>query len=95
MVIVRVFKLDVFTIVSDDTKRAILGLPYFSAYYITLDRSKFTIEFRLGCACDKAKDGYPKIIIGQGNGTKVISYIPTGLPSAASSTRYRIGKNKT
>jgi hypothetical protein len=43
----------------------ILGVPFFNAYHITLNRDEATVSFQLGCGCELSDDGYPKIEIGQ------------------------------
>lgn len=40
---------------------SILGLPFFSAYHIVVDRDNGRINFQLGCGCEFSTDGYPKI----------------------------------
>lgn len=40
---------------------AVLGLPFFSAYHIVVDRDSGQISFQLGCNCENSPDGYPKI----------------------------------
>jgi hypothetical protein len=45
---------------------SILGLPFFSAYHILLDREEGTLTFRQGCLCNST-DGYPKILMSTGS----------------------------
>ena len=42
---------------------SILGLPFFSAFHIILDRTNFQITFQPGCDCESSSDGYPKILV--------------------------------
>ena len=41
---------------------ALLGLPFFSAFHIVLDRTNFQIGFQPGCGCNTTLDKYPMII---------------------------------
>jgi hypothetical protein len=62
---------------------AILGLPFFSSYHITVDRTIGTMKFELGCGCESSIDGFPKIVAGNNSiastrisGTKPINISP-------------------
>jgi hypothetical protein len=64
MDIVIIFDIVLIMIAPGDDDWAILGLTFFSAYHITIDRNLGTMKFELGCGCEEALDGYPKIIAG-------------------------------
>ncbi|KAJ3373998.1 hypothetical protein HDU91_000054 [Kappamyces sp. JEL0680] len=50
-----------FLVASWGDRYGILGLPFFSAYHIVVDRDSGKLSFQLGCACESSVDGYPKI----------------------------------
>lgn len=51
----------VFMVGSVGDQYTILGLPFFAAYHIVVDRDSGKITFQLGCGCDQATDSYPTI----------------------------------
>lgn len=51
----------VFMISSVGDSYAILGLPFFQAYHIVVDRDIGQVSFQLGCGCELATDSYPII----------------------------------
>ncbi|KAJ3256925.1 hypothetical protein HK103_005043 [Boothiomyces macroporosus] len=48
---------------------AVLGLPFFSAYYVLVDRNSGQLQVSLGCSCLYSTSNYPKIITSNGVGT--------------------------
>lgn len=42
---------------------SVLGLPFFSAFHVELDRTNHLITFKPGCGCETALDEYPLISI--------------------------------
>lgn len=60
-----------------------LGIPFFTGYHMTFDRSAASINFKPGCACANS-DGYPTIIKGTEavtwNGTTSASSRPDSVP---------------
>jgi hypothetical protein len=49
-------------VVQGNDQRALLGLAFFSSFYILLDKNLGEIGFRLGCNCHDSVDGFPKVI---------------------------------
>ncbi|KAJ3326160.1 hypothetical protein HDV06_000036 [Boothiomyces sp. JEL0866] len=45
---------------------AVLGLPFFSAYYVLADRNLGQLQISLGCSCLLSSSTYPKIITPTG-----------------------------
>lgn len=51
-----------FMVGSWGSQYAILGLPFFSAFHVVVDKDLGKMTFQLGCDCESSTDGYPKII---------------------------------
>lgn len=45
-------------------QQIVLGLPFFSAFHIVIDRDLGIMTFDRGCGCSTATDGYPTISVG-------------------------------
>jgi hypothetical protein len=50
---------------------ALLGLPFFNAFHIVLDRTNYQIGFQPGCGCNSSLDQYPNIITDSSTGADV------------------------
>ena len=55
---------DFFQINSWDDSRVILGVPFYSSFYILANMDAGKLGFAPGCDCDLATDGYPLIQLG-------------------------------